>query len=77
MNNVLHVLQCQLSMAEIVCVTSSSEPGAPKISIYTRESAVKNESPLRLLFVSDNDHDEWMAYLSYGELSNVGLISWF
>ncbi|CAA9994545.1 unnamed protein product [Nesidiocoris tenuis] len=56
---------CQLSMSEIVCISSYSEPGAPRIAIHTRNSSRKGSTPLRLQFNSDNDHDEWMAYLSY------------
>ncbi|BES95319.1 DysFN [Nesidiocoris tenuis] len=58
-------IKCQLSMSEIVCISSYSEPGAPRIAIHTRNSSRKGSTPLRLQFNSDNDHDEWMAYLSY------------
>ncbi|XP_014245754.1 tectonin beta-propeller repeat-containing protein isoform X2 [Cimex lectularius] len=58
------ITKCQLSMSEIVCMALCSEPGCPRIAIYTLESAEKDIPPLKLQFNGDVDLDDWMAYLS-------------
>ncbi|KAK9512765.1 hypothetical protein O3M35_001118 [Rhynocoris fuscipes] len=55
---------CQLSMREIVCINSCSEPGCPRIAVHTMDTCSKSILPLRLQFSCDVDHDDWMAYLS-------------
>ncbi|XP_073983179.1 tectonin beta-propeller repeat-containing peroxin 23 isoform X1 [Rhodnius prolixus] len=55
---------CQLSLSEVVCISSASEPGCPRIAIHTVDTTTKSLIPLRLQFSGDVDHDDWIAYLS-------------
>ncbi|KAL1140546.1 hypothetical protein AAG570_000476 [Ranatra chinensis] len=58
------VYKYQVSLSEIVCVVSCSEPGCPRIAVHTIDSTKNNIEPLRIHFSGDIDHDDWMASLS-------------
>ncbi|XP_046681571.1 tectonin beta-propeller repeat-containing protein-like [Homalodisca vitripennis] len=56
--------RAQLSLGEVVCVSSCSEPGNPRLAVHTLRSAATRTAPLRLQFCGDVDHDDWLANLT-------------
>ena len=53
----------QLSVSEITCVASCSEPGLPCIAIHTSRLR-PSKGPLKLQFTAETDMEDWMANLT-------------
>ncbi|KAK3915633.1 Tectonin beta-propeller repeat-containing protein [Frankliniella fusca] len=53
----------QLSVSEITCVASCSEPGTPCIAIHTSRLR-PSKGPLKLQFSAETDMEDWMAHLT-------------
>lgn len=53
----------QFSVSEITCVLCCSEPGNPKLAIYTPKLP-NGSSPLRIQFASDTELEDWLANLT-------------
>lgn len=53
----------QLSVSEITCVASCSEPGLPCIAIHTSRLR-PSKGPLKLQFSAETDMEDWMANLT-------------
>lgn len=53
----------QLSVSEITCVASCSEPGTPCIAIHTSRLR-PSKGPLKLQFNAETDMEDWMAHLT-------------
>uniref|UniRef100_A0ABD2WY66 Galectin domain-containing protein n=1 Tax=Trichogramma kaykai TaxID=54128 RepID=A0ABD2WY66_9HYME len=52
----------QFSISEVVCIVCCSEPGLPRLAIYTPR--LNNCKTLRLQFSSDTELEDWMAHLT-------------
>lgn len=53
----------QLSLSEITCVMCCSEPGFPRIAIYTPRLS-PNITPLKFQFTNDTEMEDWLSYLT-------------
>lgn len=53
----------QLSVSEITCVASCSEPGVPCIAIHTSRLR-PSKGPLKLQFSTETEMEDWMANLT-------------
>lgn len=51
----------QLSLLDISCVMCCSEPGRPRIAIYTERLS----SLLKIQFTSDVEMEDWLSYLTF------------
>lgn len=56
--------QVQFPISEVVCVVCCSEPGSPRLAIYTPR--LTNCKILRLQFGSDTELEDWIAHLTSG-----------
>lgn len=53
----------QLSLNEITCVICCSEPGNPRLALYTPRLSVES-SPLKLQFANDDEMEDWLSHLT-------------
>lgn len=59
------ILQIQFPVSEITCVVCCSEPGNPRIAVYTPK--LNRSKILRLQFASDTEMEDWLAHLTSGK----------
>lgn len=53
----------QLSLNDITCVMCCSEPGNPRLALYTPRLQSES-SPLKLQFSCDNEMEDWLSHLT-------------
>lgn len=58
-------MQIQFSISEITCVVCCSEPGNPRIAVYTPK--LRRSKVIRLQFASDTEMEDWLAHLTLGK----------
>lgn len=61
----LIMLQIQFPISEITCVVCCSEPGNPRIAVYTPK--LRRSKVIRLQFASDTEMEDWLAHLTLGK----------
>lgn len=52
----------QLSLNDITCVMCCSEPGHPRLALYTPR--LVESSPLKLQFANDGEMEDWLSHLT-------------
>ncbi|XP_073842358.1 tectonin beta-propeller repeat-containing peroxin 23 [Musca autumnalis] len=54
----------QFSLSAITCVMCCSEPASPRLAIHVTSLVNSNCSPVRLLFSSDTEMEDWLSHLT-------------
>lgn len=54
----------QFSLSAITCVMCCSEPASPRLAIHVTSLVSSNCSPVRLLFSSDSEMEDWLSHLT-------------
>lgn len=54
----------QLSLNEISCVMCCSDPGHPRLALYTPRFLTPESSPLKLEFGNDDEMEDWLSHLT-------------
>lgn len=54
----------QFSLSAITCIMCCSEPASPRLAIHVTTLVSSNCSPVRLLFSSDAEMEDWLSHLT-------------